>query len=159
MKLPYITDIAEPFAAGYLSALEKGPFAAMGEGLYTEGTAFAVEYDADVGLYQCGRLLEGTGFQSGSGLFWRGSVMQEKKEKFPEYAAFFDAAAEALAGRDTGSLIWQSFTENERDCMNNKTVWGGTWAGHTVPDYGGLLELGTAGLRAKITRYRKVNPC
>ncbi len=158
MKLPYIPDIAEPFAAGYLSALEKGPYAAMGEGLYTEGTAFAIEYDADVGLYQCGRLLEGTGFQSGSGLFWRGNVMQQKKEKFPEYAAFFDAAEKALSDRDTGSLIWQSFTENERDCAANKTVWGGTWAGHTVPDYGGLLELGTAGLRAKITRYRKVNP-
>ena len=84
--------------------------------------------------------------------------MQAKKEKFPEYAAFFDAAAEALAHRDTGSLIWQSFTENERKCMANKTVWGGTWAGHTVPDYGGLLELGTAGLRAKIARYRRVNP-
>lgn len=159
MKLPYISEIAEPFAAGYLSALEagKGPYAAMGEGLYAEGEAFTVVYDPDVGLFQCGRLLEGTGFVSGSGLFYRQDVMNEKRERFPDYAPFFDAAATALAERDTGSLIWNSFDAQERKCMQNKTVWGGTWAGHTVPDFGGLLALGTAGLREKIERYRRVN--
>ncbi len=158
MKLPYNPAIAEPFAMGYLSAMDKGPYAAMGEGLYTEGTVLPIEYDQSVGLFQCGRVLEGTGFQSGSGLFYRRDTMNQKKEKFPEYAPFFDAAAEALANKDTGSLIWNSFTETERKCAANKTLWGGTWAGHTVPDYGTLLALGTAGLRAKITRYRKVNP-
>ena len=158
MKLQYNADIAEPFAAGYLSARDKGPYAAMGEGLYAEGCMFPVEYDAEVGLFQCGRHIQGAGYVSGSGIIWRGDIMARKKEQFPEYAAFFDAAEEALGGLDTGSLIGKCFTENEHKCMANKTVWGGTWAGHTVPDFGGLLELGTAGLRAKITRYRKVHP-
>lgn len=159
MKLPYISEIAEPFAAGYLSALEagKGFYAAMGEGLFAEGEAFTIEYDPDVGLFQCTRLLEGTGFVSGSGLFYRKNVMDEKRTRFPDYAPFFDAADDALAERDTGSLIWNSFDAQEQKCMHNKTVWGGTWAGHTVPDFGGLLSLGTAGLREKIERYRRVN--
>ncbi len=158
MQLPYNYQIAEPFAYGYLSVMEKGPYTAMGEGLYQEGCVFPIEYDENVGLFQCGRVLEGAGFQSGSGLFYRGNTMNEKREQFPDCAAFFTAAEEVLGARDTSSLIWNSFTENEQKCMNNKTLWGGTWAGHTVPDYGGLLSLGTAGLRAKITRYRKVNP-
>jgi len=158
MKLPYISEIDEPFAAGYLSAMEKGPYAAMGEGLYAEGEAFPIEYDAEVGLFQCGRLVEGAGFLSGSGMIWRGNVMRDKKEKFPEYAPFFEAAENALSDCDTGARIWQCFTENERKLMANKTLWGGTWAGHTVPDFGGLLEMGTSGIRALITRYRKVHP-
>jgi len=158
MKLMYTSEIAEPFAAGYLSALEKGPYAAMGEGLYTEGTVLPIEYDADVGLFQCGRLVEGAGFLSGSGILYHANVMTKKKAEFPEYADFFAAAEKALGTMDTGSRIWNCFTENERKCVDNKTLWGGTWAGHTVPDYGGLLTLGTSGLRAKITRYRKVNP-
>ena len=86
MKLMYTSEIAEPFAAGYLSALEKGPYAAMGEGLYTEGTVLPIEYDADVGLFQCGRLVEGAGFLSGSGILYHANVMTKKKAEFPEYA-------------------------------------------------------------------------
>ena len=36
MKFSYTPEICEPFAAGYLSMMEKGKYSAMGEGLYQE---------------------------------------------------------------------------------------------------------------------------
>ena len=165
MKFPYHKDIYEPFAYGYLSALEKGKYSAMGEGLYEECALLPIYYDEDVKLFQCGRCgypWGGTfaGFVSFSGLFFNAALFKEKKEKFPDYKEFFDAAEEALASLDTHNLICSSpyKTEEENILSDMYGFWGGFWAGHTVPDYGGLLSGGTESLRAKIRKYRNVNP-
>jgi len=158
MKQPYTPEILEPFAYGYISELENGPYIAMGEALYREGEVFPIVYDPEVGLFQCDRLGEGAGFRSNYGIYYSKEVFAEKRAKFPEYAAFFEEVEHVVGSRNTAWLLDAEFTPTERKCFQNNTMWGGTWAGHTVPDYGGLLSLGTAGLRAKITKYRAVNP-
>ena len=158
MKFNYIPEINEPFAFGYLSALGKGKYSAMGEGLYQECAVLPIEYDEDVKLFQCGRVYSGITFISGSALSYNNEVIQKKEKEYPDCAAFWEAAKQVLEPLDTGSLIRKNFNREECISVDNGTCWGGTWAGHTIPDFGGLLDHGTAGMRARIAKYRKVNP-
>jgi len=158
VNVTYTPEIKEPFAHGFLSVMEKGFHTAMGEGLYEECTVMPIVYDENVGLFECARLVDACGFESGNGLVFREKELAEKRAKFPEYETFFEAALEHISHLSTDHRLNEVITEQERKWVSNCTLWGGTWAGHTIPDYGGLLELGTAGLRAKIKKYRNVHP-
>ncbi|MBE6568716.1 MAG: hypothetical protein E7658_00690 [Ruminococcaceae bacterium] len=164
MKLHYDAVLNEPFAYAYLSNVEKGEYIALAEGMYAECAAMDIEYDEEVKLFQCGRICRGwnddsvAGFVSAPGLYCNAEAMAKKRKAFPEYADFFDAVEKVLGPKDMDHLLCNAFTHEEHVASENGTCWGGTWAGHTVPDFGGLLELGTSGLRAKINRYRSTNP-
>ena len=158
MKFSYIPEFGEPFAAGYLSMMEKGKYSAMGEGLYEECAVLPIEYDENVGLFQCGRVNCIAGFKSDPGILFSRGALEKKRNKFPEYAEFFNTVEDVFAPLSTSEMIDRSRTHQDDITYRQGACWGGTWAGHTVPDYGGLLELGTAGLRAKIRKYRNVHP-
>jgi len=153
----YTDALREPFAFGYLQKKDEGNFAAFGEGLYEEGKVLPIFYEKEVGLFSCDRLIDICGFASSWGLWYSQERLDGKREKFPEYAAFFDAMEETFSGRDTGYIHGTTYTERENDLRQVWSCWGGS-AGHAIPDFGGVMELGTNGLRKKIQKYRKVNP-
>ena len=59
--------------------------------------------------------------------------------------------------RSTPYYFDSSRTENENKLWTNKTLWGGGWGGHSNPDYGTLIRIGTDGYRDLIEKYRKIN--
>ena len=158
MNVPYIKEIDEPFAYGYLSAMEKGKYLAMAEGLYQECLVMPIVYDNDVGLFQCARRSYGLGYAARSGVIHQPHVLERKKNAFPDYAEFFQAITEKLELLFPRYQVSLHMDTADLEACSTGACWGGTWGGHSIPDYGGLLELGTAGLRSKIGRYRNVHP-
>jgi len=164
MQFVYTKEIGEPFAYGYMKAIDKGLAAAMGEGMYEEGLVMALEYDREVGLFQCNKYPAAPIFSDSAvtyynrrGINFRRDIFEKKKQAFPAYEPFFAAMEETFASLNTVENIVNSFTPYEKACQDTSLIWGGTYAGHYIPDYGTLLQIGTDGYREKIAKYRRVN--
>lgn len=54
--------------------------------------------------------------------------------------------------------IGEAYTEAEAWAQGEMLCWGGGWGGHSNPEYGMLLSLGTGGLRERLALYKKLNP-
>lgn len=73
---------------------------------------------------------------------------------------------EKISAFDTESIVWKALSESDRQLAGKqpiggryiRTCWGGTWIGHSNPDYRMLLRLGTSGLRERVEIGRKMNP-
>ena len=65
---------------------------------------------------------------------------------------------EMRCGVQHGALDFAGANEFGSELMANNTGWGGGWGGHSNPDYGMLLELGTDGLRARIRIHSGEHP-
>ena len=167
MNIPYTKEINEPFAYGYLSALEKGKYLAMAEGLYQECAVMPIKYDKDVGLFECIRnawggesVNYGVGFRFCWGIYTNQGLMESKKRNFPEYAEFFEAAERILYPLYVDKLI--EFSEyrkpDEIQLSIHHGFEGGTWGGHTQPDFGRIMNLTSVGIREKIRKHRKLHP-
>ncbi|MBR4184396.1 MAG: hypothetical protein IKQ87_01400, partial [Clostridia bacterium] len=155
--MKYTEELREPFAYGYLRRKDDGDYAAFGEGLYEEGKVLPIFYEKEVGLFSCGRLIDVCGFASSWGLWYSQERLDGKRERFPEYKEFFDAMEETFGDRDTGKRMWAYRTERELKLDRNRSCWGGM-AGHAILDFGGVMELGTSGMREKIAKYRRIHP-
>lgn len=160
MEFSYHRKIDDPFAYGYLSKVEQGKYIAMGEGLYQECLVMPIQYDKDVGLFECVRPLYCAGYRPCWGIFTEEGIIERKKEKFPEYADFFRAIEDILVPLNTDKMI--EFSEyrkpDEIQLSIQHGFMGGTWGGHTQPDYGKMLKMTGDGLREKINKYRKIHP-
>ena len=44
-----------------------------------------------------------------------------------------------------------------RAMSDSGAVWGGGWGGHSNPDFGRIINLGTDGIREMINKYKKIN--
>lgn len=104
-------------------------------------------------------------YKFGRGIFEEPEVFEQKIKKFPYLAEELKELYEAIHPLNTVNMVNDSFTEHEKklcaqiplDGKDIKTCWGGTWGGHSNPDYRMLLRLGTNGLRERIAVGRKMN--
>ncbi|MBE6568713.1 MAG: hypothetical protein E7658_00675 [Ruminococcaceae bacterium] len=159
MHINYDPILSEPFGYGYLSHMEEGPYCARGAGLYEECKVLPIAYDKEVGLFRCGRVFCAVGIHYDIGTYYSEELIVQKKEKYPEYSEFLDMLKQYTEPLSTEFRVRDLMDPMDLKVSDAGAGWGGgAGGGHTIPDYGGLLALGTSGLRAKINRYRKVNP-
>ncbi len=65
---------------------------------------------------------------------------------------------EAMKPYMVDGLIDDAYSEDERHALEEKLCWGGGWGGHSNPEYGMMLALGTDGLRERLALYKRLNP-
>ena len=104
-------------------------------------------------------------YKYGRGIFEDKVVFAEKKEKYPYLSDELEKLNSGISPLNTEKLVNSSFSEHEKKLCNQiklngmdiKTCWGGTWGGHSNPDYRMFLRLGTVGLRGRLEIGRKMN--
>lgn len=150
-------EIGEPFAQGFSQCGSENLDLKIACGLYEEAKTAPIEWDPEVGLLCCKRreLLVRHSFGNGIRL---DIEKLEKARQDPAHAEIAEALSAYFQPIDTLSRIVAQRTPKQHKLVQNHTLWGGVWGGHTNPDYGMLLQGGTLGLRKKVEKYRLINP-
>ncbi|MBQ5591602.1 MAG: hypothetical protein IIU80_01500 [Clostridia bacterium] len=154
-----MTDLIhiDPFLCGYFSdeSLEHG-----------ERVGLALLYAArniDIRLSQ--RLLPETAFETkygtsgyspSEGLWFNAESIIKLAEAFPENKETLEYYAREI--RLFKSKASRLFCESTEALDRSGAEWGGGWGGHSNPDYGRIVNLGTDGIRAIIAENRGNHP-
>jgi len=84
-------------------------------------------------------------------------VIAEKIRSAPQYKADYEYIRTEFLKCSPMHILWNSFTETERDIISSFGGWGGTWGGHSVPNLANFAKYGTDALREKVRYYREKN--
>ena len=95
------------------------------------------------------------GYQHVPDIYESPETIENMTADYPEQARLIRDLS-AARERVTDEMIDGARSEEEKAVITARACWGG-WFGHTNPDYGLILNLGTDGLREKAERYRKIN--
>ena len=152
----------EPFARHFMSAGNSSADVPVNVkiayGMYGVALESDVELDDDTQLMQIKSPHMAVNYSYGGGIGFDGDSLRAKAEKYPDKADLISTIINEFAPRNTGALIWNSFSQNELDLNQSGACWGGTWGGHANPNYDALLHLGIDGIKKEIIKYRAVNP-
>ncbi|MBQ6263538.1 MAG: hypothetical protein IJK58_08510 [Clostridia bacterium] len=97
---------------------------------------------------------DGAGFGFSDGLTFRHD--DEYYNAHPEERSRLDTAREAtLPYRQTAQTLFR--TPEYEALQGAGVLWGGGWGGHSNPDFGRIINLGTDGIREIINKYKKIN--
>ena len=154
----------EPFACGFLQEESENISRKIAAGMKAVCQHLPLKLDPVLKLASTDPEAEsplftlGAAYRFGDGIAVNLHLFENKKERFPELADQLDALYQAIKPYDTFDFFQATITEEEHNIMRSKTLWAGTWGGHSNPDYGRLLRLGTDGIRALIARGRAEHP-
>ncbi len=158
----------EPFARGYLEQEGKTPSFRTASGLLKAAREMRINVNPATGLPDCGfqsieenRRNMSSYYSFGSGgAYTFFNRLEEKAREHPEFAEDYLYIRDHM--KNCGQFIWDSFTEEEKNAMKGPApvtgTWGGTWAGHAVPNLVDVARYGTDAMRGKVNRYRALNP-
>ena len=158
----------EPFACGYLNAEIDDAEYRIACGLREMAKYIPIRLDKDsffAAVAVPSEIPFAFTYKFGRGIFVRDDVVEKRKEEYASLEDEIEKIASAMRPIDTAKMLYDSFTDHENklcarvplDGKYIKTCWGGTWGGHSNPDYRMVLRLGTSGMREKIAVYRKQN--
>jgi len=147
----------EPFARHFMD--KNGPInVKIAAGMLGVALESDVEMDADTHLMQIAPPPMVVNYSFGNGISFDGGALIEKAKEFPDKKDLILKITDEFSVRNTGAVIWNSFSQNELELNRSGACWGGTWGGHANPNYDALLHLGVDGIRKKISKFRAVNP-
>ncbi len=167
----------EPYACGYYYSKHTDTARRIADGMLAFCRYMPLSIDPEIGfasidrrtgtgLFDCKKKVEkpealaeflGVRFTCGDGIFVNKDNFDRETEEHPELKEDLQRLYEFFAPLHTYKIFTDTYSENEKLLHDNNTLWGGTWGGHSNPDYGMLIKLGTDGLREKIAKYRKIN--
>ena len=147
----------EPFAYGFLSCPSKNLSRQIASGMLENAKVLPLLFDEEVVFPNAGWKPAVT-YLFGGGICVDVGRLDNEAKEHPELADDINHIKEVFLPQATGRLIGETQTELDRKFMANHTGWGGTWGGHSNPDYQMLLEMGTDGLRDRIAKYRPQHP-
>ena len=152
----------EPFAYGYITA--KGSVSTkIAAGMYAVCENLPLDIDPEIGLAGYDRAGSGNveqlvcNYIYGDGIVCREQFLDARIKEHPEYEKELMEYRDTFKKLVTYRLASDEWPDNVRKLQRGRILWGGTWGGHSNPDYGMLLRLGTDGIREKIAKYRKIN--
>ena len=154
----------EPFAYGYYNSKSENISMRIAEGIYTLCECYPLTIDTDVGLialdYFNGGVVTDLAvyFDFGSGINVRRDVFERYEEQYPElkeeietYKNYFDEVA-------TDGSFRKTWSDKENALYWVESFSSGDWIGHSNPDFGKIVRLGTSGIRAEVENYSKNHP-
>ncbi|MBQ7474961.1 MAG: hypothetical protein IJS78_03470 [Clostridia bacterium] len=96
----------------------------------------------------------GGGFSYGMGFTYSRDAFEEMIARHPEFE-------EKIREYDGKYNVYMAAAHDlprlERYSVLSSAMWGGGWAGHSNPDFGRIVNLGTDGVRELIGKYEKIN--
>jgi len=140
-----------PFLRGYLNSKSeyKGKRIADGFLLAAKETNFKI--DLEIGLPNC----RFEGYEFGTGV--DAPNYNELLKLHPEDREDIEYIKENLPVHLKHQKPFVLYNEKQRKADADGLVWGGTWMGHAVPSIADLCLYGTAPIREKIAKHRKIN--
>ncbi len=153
----------EPFGFGYINC-HGDVNKKIAAGMYNLCKYFPLTIDPEIGLASIDQSDDalinhiGVTYECGNGIVARPEAFDREIEMYPEYAAELQAMKDLFVPLTTYTIFKNGYTLQEKMLSDTNTLWGGTWGGHSNPDYGLLIRLGTDGLREKIDHYRQEHP-
>ncbi len=140
-----------PFFRAYLESESEYKGKRTAQGLLAAVKEHDFEIDPDTGLCYC--KIDAFGF--GSGI--NSPDYDELLKTHPESKEDIEYLKAALEPHLDHLSPTKLYNERQRIADEEDCVWGGGWMGHAVPDIINLCRYGTAPLREKIEKYRKIN--
>lgn len=147
----------EPFARYYLDCDSDCVSLKVARGLYGAASEMNLHIDESTGLPDCSFNGMNVNFSFGGGISVYGDGLDYLAAETPELADDYEYIKNQMNPLRTGALIMNSFSENERALMKAMAIWGGTWLGHSVPNFADIAKYGTDSFREKVERYRGQN--
>ncbi|MBR5514733.1 MAG: hypothetical protein IKU52_00855 [Clostridia bacterium] len=100
----------------------------------------------------------GAGFSYEYGLDYNfdPSRLEQRIEKYPQHAEYITRVRDGFRFFHDGCYR-DYYTATQRVMMESGAMWGGTWEGHSNPDFGRIINLGTNGIRKLIAEYKEKN--
>lgn len=151
-------NTVEPFAVGYLEADRDYVGYKIACGMRERAKQMELNIDPD-------RIFAGKfndfqeyafRFEFGTGIQVSKEIFEAKITKYPEYKAELEQIWKEMQKLDFYTTLFpNAITELQKKQMEYKLCHGGDWVGHGNPVY--FLENGTAALKEKIEKYRKIN--
>ncbi len=106
--------------------------------------------------------LPGSVFYNFCGLFGWFDNFDDIIEKYPEEKEDLEYIKEKMTPWTEGQYNWEypspEFKEHAEAHVREHYLWAGQWEGHANPDHADVCHFGTDALRAKIEKYRALNP-
>ena len=135
-------ELEKKFAVGMKNYLEKG------EIVIDKKTGFPfVDYQG---------CAFGTAF--GGGVFCVDEILQKKISDNPDKEDEYRLMKKKLEEYSFSLRNQMYFSDFDRKFAEGKCGWGGTWAGHAVPDFIDFAKYGTITLRKKVEKFAAGNP-
>ena len=149
----------EPFAYGFLACKSEEICLRIASGMRYAADFIPIYLDDEVCFPNAswGNAF-GVTYTYGGGIQVDVDCLNRKAAEHPEFSDELNGIRDAMLEYSTGRLISLTRTSLDHELMANNTGWGGGWGGHSNPDYGMLLELGTSGLRARIRIHSDEHP-
>ena len=147
----------EPFAYGFLSCPSSDLSLKIAHGMLENAKAMPLDFDETV-FFPSARWKPAVFYSYRTGIHVDKDLLDREISEHPELAQELIHIRDTFLPMDTLSLIAATETPLYLKFRDNNTGWAGTWAGHSNPDYQMLIDLGTDGLRARITKYRPLHP-
>ena len=154
----------EPFAVGFTAEKSDNISRKIAAGMYEICRSLPLSLDPALRLASVDPTPDSpimqlsAAYRFGDGISVNAHGFERKAEAYPKYKRELLAFRDELLSYDTNLIFRMTITDEEDALMYAHTLWGGTWGGHSNPDYGRLLALGTDGLRELIASCRREHP-
>ena len=146
----------EPFARGFLNCESENLSKKTAAGMLL--TAKERELDLDLELGLCyGNMWYGTMYEF-TGIHAWGDRYDELAERYPEEKDDFMYIKENMVPYAEEQYNWGKDRTDFYANGKEGYMWAGGWEGHANPDHADVCHFGTDALRAKIEKYRALNP-
>ena len=150
-----ITD--EPFARGYLECPSDSKYIRTGHAFIRAAREMELSLFPGTGLPDASSKNMAVTYHFSTGESVNEEVIAEKIRSAPQYKADYEYIRTEFLKCSPMHILWNSFTETERDIISSFGGWGGTWGGHSVPNLANFAKYGTDSLREKVRYYREKN--
>ena len=147
----------EPFGRGFVNCESEYYAKRLAAGYIMKAKEGAIEINPKTGLLNAG-IKTATGAGYGDGPYCSEEKMASNVAEHPEFEDEFKVISECMKPYLLHQH-WKDFLPmEERLHHDNGDTWGGTWIGHSNPNFHDLCIFGTDALREKIEYFRAKNP-
>lgn len=149
----------EPFGRGFVNCESESKAVKIGAGLINCAKELPLNIDLQRGVCEFTVWDQAINFTFSHSVSCNSSLLNKIISENPEDAEELMLIKEkAWPYLKHETCLWDCFTQQQKEHESAKDLWAGYWMGHCVPKYADIAIHGTDGYRAKIEKYRKLNP-
>ncbi len=147
----------EPFAEAFLNCETKHITKKVGAGMKGYLENGKIEIDRKTGMAYINYIdcIFGTSFSAG--VYCDKNKLEEKIKKHPEKADEYRLMAKLISKYSFGKRCQMYSSDSVRAFEEGACGWGGSFAGHAVPNIVHFAKYGTDKLREKVKKYAEIN--
>ena len=144
----------EPFTRGYINCESQNKSKKSAAGMLLAAKEDELYIDVKLGL--CYKNSDPASYYGFTGLKVSCEDYEKLAEKYPEEKEDFEYMKKVMEPQLTEQF--PPYSKAQEAHLIEAYLFGGIWEGHANPDHADVCRYGTDALRAKIEKYRAVNP-